>query len=75
MQPEEFNYKLSNISIGAIIYIALISFSFGAIYTKVVDTDKKIDLEINGLREDWERDRVEQDKKIEKLNKVIFKAE
>ena len=36
MQPEEFNYKLSNISIGAIIYIALISFSFGALRFSVI---------------------------------------
>lgn len=64
--PEDFKGKVS-VSIGLIIWIAIISFSMGALYTRVMDLNEKIVDEIGGLRADWDRDRESQEKRLEKL--------
>ena len=72
MGPEEFSKKLSSVSIGFLVWIAMIAFSLGVLYTKVIDTDAKVVDEVSGLRSDWERDKAEQDRRISKLEDIIF---
>ena len=59
-------------TIGFIVWIAMIAFSLGVLYTKVVDTDAKVIDEVGGLRSDWERDKKEQDRRLEKLEEYIY---
>lgn len=63
---EDFKNKIP-VTIGLLIWIATISFSLGALYTRVMDLNEKLVDEVGGLRADWDRDRVEQNKRIEKL--------
>jgi len=72
MGPEEFGKKLSSVSIGFLVWIAMIAFSLGVLYTKVIDTDAKVVDEVSGLRSDWERDKAEQDRRLEKLEDLIY---
>lgn len=66
MVPDDFKHKVP-VSIGLLIWIAIISFSLGALYTRVMDLDDKLNDEIGGLRADWERDRLMQNNRLEKL--------
>lgn len=72
MVPDEFSKKLPSITLGFIIWVAMIAFSLGVLYTKVIDTDEKVIDEVGGLRSDWERDKAEQDRRLEKLEEAIF---
>jgi len=65
MSIEEFKHKMP-LTIGAIVWIAAISFSMGMLYSdnmnmaKKIITDKKdardyTEQEVGGLRSDWER--------------------
>lgn len=72
MGPEEFNNKLNSVSVGLLVWLAGIAFSLGVLYTKVIDTDTKVIDEVSGLRADWERDRKEQDRRLEKLEEVYY---
>lgn len=75
MSPDEFSIK-TPVTIGLIIWIAVISFSLGMIYAKIIDNEKEhehirefVEQEVSGLRADWERDRVEKNRRLEKLEK------
>jgi len=72
MTPEEFGRKLPPMTLGFIIWVAMIAFSLGVLYTKVVDTDRLVVDEVGGLRSDWERDKSEQDRRLEKLEDFIY---
>ena len=72
MTPEEFGRKLPPMTLGFIIWVAMIAFSLGVLYTKVVDTDRPVVDEVGGLRSDWERDKSEQDRRLEKLEDFIY---
>ena len=72
MGPEEFSKKLDSVSIGFLVWIAGIAFSLGVLYTKVIDTDAKVVDEVSGLRSDWERDKAEQDRRLEKLEDLTY---
>lgn len=72
MGPEEFGKKLNSVSIGFLVWIAMIAFSLGVLYTKVIDTDAKVVDEVSGLRSDWERDKAEQDRRLEKIEDLIY---
>ena len=73
MSPDEFSSK-ATVTIGFIIWIAIISFSMGILYAKIVDHTEQIHQardyttqEVDGLRADWERDRKEQDRRLQIL--------
>jgi L-cystine uptake protein TcyP (sodium:dicarboxylate symporter family) len=72
LSPEEFSKKLPPMTIGFIVWIAMIAFSLGVLYTKVIDTDAKVIDEVGGLRSDWDRDKKEQDRRLEKLEEYIY---
>jgi L-cystine uptake protein TcyP (sodium:dicarboxylate symporter family) len=72
MVPDEFSKKLPSITLGFIIWVAIIAFSLGVLYTKVIDTDAKVIDEVGGLRSDWERDKKEQDRRLEKLEEILY---
>jgi len=72
MVPDEFSKKLPSITLGFIIWVAIIAFSLGVLYTKVIDTDEKVIDEVGGLRSDWERDKKEQDRRLEKLEEILY---
>lgn len=72
MTPEEFGKKLPPMTLGFMIWVAMIAFSLGVLYTKVIDTDSKVVDEVGGLRSDWERDKAEQDRRLEKLEDIIY---
>jgi len=72
LSPEEFSKKLPPVTIGFIVWIGIIAFSLGVLYTKVIDTDAKVIDEVGGLRSDWERDKKEQDRRLEKLEEYIY---
>ena len=72
MSPEEFSKKLPPVTIGFIVWIGIIAFSLGVLYTKVIDTDAKVIDEVGGLRSDWERDKKEQDRRLEKIEEYIY---
>lgn len=73
--PNDFN-KQTTVTISLLIWIATISFSMGMIYSKIVDSAKErqelksfFSAEIDGLRSDWQRDRLEQNRRLIKLEK------
>lgn len=63
---DDLKHKIP-VSIGLIIWIACISFSLGALYTRVMDLNEKLIDEVGGLRTDWERDRLQQNERLNKL--------
>jgi len=63
---DDFKHKIP-VSIGLLIWISIISFSMGTLYKSVVDLNEKLVDEIGGLRADWERDRVQQNERLNKL--------
>lgn len=85
MVPDEFKNKKVLLTWGTIGTVIGVAFFAGSLYTKQVDTNKEVDnmkkdlkelviQEVGGLRADWERDKKEQDKKIERLEtKTILK--
>ena len=73
MTPDEFSRKLPPLSLGFLVWVAMIAFSLGVLYTKVIDTDAKVVDEVGGRRSDWERDKEEQDRRLEKLEDYILK--
>jgi len=73
--PNDFN-KQTTVTISLLIWIAGMSFSMGMIYAKFLsNTDEHISIreyveqEVGGLRSDWDRDRVEQDRRLINLEK------
>ena len=77
--PSDFN-KTTIVSYALLIWIAAVSFSMGMIYKSIIDNDKEhvqikefVIQEVGGLRADWERDKKEQDKKIDKIEGKIYK--
>ena len=71
--PKEFE-KSHLVSLGLIIWVAAISFSMGMIYKSIVDHTDMISKareftqqEVDGLRADWERDRVMQNERLKQL--------
>jgi len=71
--PKEFDIK-GTFTMGFIVWIAIISFSMGILYAKIMDHTSQITKareyttqEVDGLRADWERDRKEQDRRLEIL--------
>ena len=68
--------KKKVLSIGVIVWVASMAFSMGMIYARINDHTKDIqsareytEQEVSGLRSDWDRDRIEQNKRIERLEK------
>lgn len=62
MEMSESMQKVT-VSIGLLIWIAIVSFSMGMIYMNIVDAEKErnsnknyLEGEIQGLRSDWERE-------------------
>ncbi len=79
--PDEFSKK-QVVSIGLIVWVAAISFSMGMIYARIVDHTKDIqgarnftDQEVGGLRSDWDRDRQEQNRRLDKIETKLFNGE
>ena len=77
--PDEFSDK-KVISIGAIVWVASISFSMGMIYARINDHTKDIqgtrlytEQEVSGLRSDWDRDRIQQNERLERMETFIIK--
>lgn len=75
MTPKEFDIK-GTVTLGFIVWIAMISFSMGILYAKITDHTEQIikareytTQEVDGLRADWERDRKEQECRMELLEK------
>ncbi len=71
--PKDFDQKIP-VTIGLIVWIAIMSFSLGVLYKSTIDlADEIIDAkayttqEVDGLRSDWEMDRKEQNRRLEKL--------
>jgi len=71
--PSDFNAK-TTVTIGLLIWIAVVSFSMGMIYKSIIDNDKEhiqikdyIEQEVGGLRSDWERENKEVHRRLEKL--------
>ena len=71
--PAEFSKK-ATVTVGLIVWIAMISFSMGVLYAKIQDHTKDIqearkyvEQEVGGLRADWERDRALQNSRLNKL--------
>lgn len=63
---DDFKKKIP-VSLGLLIWIACISFSLGALYTRVMDLNEKLIDEVGGLRADWDRDRIHQNERLNKL--------
>lgn len=68
--PRDFDTKVP-VTIGLIIWVAIISFSLGMLYKGSIDLKEEIissrnytSQEVDGLRADWERDREEQNRRI-----------
>ena len=68
--PGDFN-KQTTVTISLLIWIAGMSFSMGMIYAKFIDNEaqhveinKYIEQEVGGLRSDWDRDRLEQNRRL-----------
>ncbi len=73
--PKDFDNKIS-VTIGLIIWVAIISFSLGMLYNDNIRLHADVDSareytkqEVEGLRADWNRDRQAQEKRLEKLEK------
>jgi hypothetical protein len=71
--PSDFNSK-TTVTIGLLIWIAVVSFSMGMIYKSIIDNDKEhiqikeyIEQEVGGLRSDWERESKEVHRRLIKL--------
>lgn len=71
--PSDFNSK-TTVTIGLLIWIAVVSFSMGMIYKSIIDNDKEhiqikkyIEQEVGGLRSDWERENKEVHRRLIKL--------
>lgn len=71
--PKDFD-KTTTVTIGALIWVAGMSFSMGMIYAKFIDNEaqhieinKYIEQEVGGLRSDWERENTEVHRRLEKL--------
>lgn len=74
--PRDFD-KQTTVTIGLLIWIAMVSFSMGMIYAKIMDNEQEhitikgyIEQEVGGLRADWERDRAEQNRRLELLERT-----
>lgn len=77
MEMSESMQKVT-VSIGLLIWIAIVSFSMGMIYTNIIDAEKErnsnkkyLEGEIQGLRSDWERENKHIYEHIEELNEDI----
>lgn len=77
--PEEFKNKY-NVSIGLVAWAVAIAFFVGRTSKAQDDLEKQVERqtkqievrmkeEVDGLRADWERDREEQNRRLEKLEK------
>ena len=71
--PKDFDQKIP-VTIGLIIWVAIISFSLGMLYKGNIDLKEEIlaareytKQEIDGLRADWDRDRKAQEKQIDEI--------
>ena len=66
---DDFKHKIP-VSISLLIWIAIVSFSMGGLYTRVMDLNEKMVDEIGGLRADWDRDRIQQNERLNKLEEI-----
>ena len=73
--PKDFDNKIT-VTIGLLIWVAMISFSLGMLYKGHIDLKEEIKAareyttqEVQGLRNDWDRDREEQNRRIILLEK------
>ena len=73
MTPKEFDMK-STVTIGFIVWVAMVCFSLGILYARIMaHTDEIMKAreyttqEVDGLRADWDRDRKEQERRLNKL--------
>jgi hypothetical protein len=73
--PNDFN-KQTTVTISLLIWIAGMRFSMGMIYAKFLSNTAEhtsireyVEQEVGGLRSDWDRDRVEQDRRLINLEK------
>lgn len=70
MTPKDFDRQI-RVSIALLVWVAIIAFNLGMLYSRVFAIEDKMVDEIGGLRADWERDRAEQNRRLENIeNKV-----
>lgn len=62
------------IPIPVVAWLVGVAFTLGGLWIKVQDNDKRIEDEVGGLRADWERDRISQEDRLDRIEeRVLFK--